>query len=557
MRIVADKQVHPPGMIDFFESSVRINPDGEFFTFIDDDGKEFSYTCWEARLASAALARKLQAAGVRPGETMAIDLPNGPEYVFIMLAAAYVGITMVMLDHGLSESEKLSCMFEIERAGVSVSHKVDSILAAQLMRDVRNLPTDDTGIVTSIYGQSRRNRSIMGEGQDVIDDTVHFAERAAHLFDRDSLAVIMFSGGRREEGDGKRRKLKAVPLTWAQLLDASSVANSCLGAGANRLWQERLPFNSFSASSASRKTETAPSSVWQCVLPIGSIDGLQSVMRSVVGKTPFRLHTGNDAEQVLRDAERNRVTHVAVDDAMLQDLLTVEEWRNDAVPGIPSRLSRYQCVLLTGRTRSPRTVKRAYDLGARVFASYGIPETSGTIAATLIAPDFKGGLQPMDGYEVRIVDQDEEGCGRLALRGPGIFNGYLNSRTAFTVDHMFIADEKASLEGGLIYLQNRSKDMFVSAGQNIYPVEIADVLRHVGGVSGVHVFGVNDSRCGMLPVAIIERSDPTLTPQVVEETTRPWFSTFTVPISIFVFDQLPRNEHGKLDRPAIESIFNS
>ena len=102
MRIVADKQVHPPGMIDFFESSVRINPDGEFFTFIDDDGKEFSYTCWEARLASAALARKLQGAGIRPGETMAIDLPNGPEYVFIMLAAAYGGITMVMTETAIA-----------------------------------------------------------------------------------------------------------------------------------------------------------------------------------------------------------------------------------------------------------------------------------------------------------------------------------------------------------------------------------------------------------------------------------------------------------------------
>lgn len=544
-------------MIDFFESSVRINPDGEFFTFIDDSGEEFAYTYWEARLASAALARRLQAAGVRSGETVAIDLPNGPEYVLLMLAAAYGGLSMVMIEHGLSESEKLSCMFEIERAGVNVSHKIDSILAAQLLRDVRSLPTDDGGIVTSIYGQSRRNRSIMGENQDVIDDTIHFAERAAHLFDRDALAVVMFSGGRQESAEGKRRKLKAVPLTWAQLLDASVVANSCLGAGATRLWQERLPFNSFSASSSARTSEPASASVWQCVLPLGSIDGLQSVMRSVVGKTPFRLHTGADAEQILRDAERNRITHVAVDDSLLQDLLTVEEWRFDAVPGVSSRLSRYQCVLLAGRTRSPRTIKRAYDLGARIFTGYGIPETAGTIASTLITSDFQGGILPMDGYDVRIVDQDEEGCGRLALRGPGVFGGYLNTRTPFTVDHMFIADEKASLEGGQIHLQSRSKDMFVSAGQNIYPVEIADVLRHVGGVSGVHVFGVNDSRCGMLPVAVIERNDPALTPQVVEETTRSWFSTFTVPISIFVFDQLPRTEHGKLDRPAIESIFNS
>lgn len=544
-------------MIDFFESSVRINPDGEFFTFIDDGGQEFAYTYGEARLASAALARRLQASGMRQGDVVAVDLPNGPEFVFLMLACAYGGLSMVMLDHGLSESEKLSRMFEIERAGMQVAHTINPEAAVRLMNDARSLPHEESGIVKSIYGQSRRNRSIMGESQDVVDDTVHFAERAAHLFDRDALAVVVFTGGRQEADGGKRKKLKAVPLTWTQLLEASAVANACLGAGASRLWQERLPFNSFSASNSTRTADAASTSVAQCVLPLGSIDGMQAVVRSVVAKVPFRLHTGNDAEGILRDAERNRITHVAVDDATLQDLLTVEEWRFDAVPGVSSRLSRYQCVLLVGPVRSARTIKRAYDLGARIFTSYGIPETAGTIAASLITPEFQGGIAPMDGYEVRIVDVDEEGCGRLALRGPGVFNGYLNSRTAFTVDHLFITDEKAGLRDGLIFLQNRHKDMFVSAGQNIYPVEIADVLRHVGGVSGVHVFGVNDSRCGMLPVAVIERSDPQLTPQVVEETTRPWFSSFTVPISIFVFDQLPRTEHGKLDRFAIESIFNS
>ena len=544
-------------MIDYFESSVRINPDGEFFTFVADDGTEFSYTYGEARLASAALARKLQASGIRPGETIAIDLPNGPEFIFLMLAATYAGISMVLLEHGLSETEKLSCMFEIERAGINVALKVDEFVAAQMMSDVKQLPTDDSSIVQSIYGQSRRNRSIMGESQDVVDDTVHFAERASHLFDRDSLAVIMFSGGKQESLEGKRKKLKAVPLTWAQLIDASKVACSSLGAGASRLWQERLPFNSFSSSGSTRGHDPASDSVWQCALPIGGIDGLQSVIRSVVGKTPFRLHSGNDAEQIMRDCERNHVTHLAVDDSLLQELLTVEEWRTDALPGVSSRLSRYQCVLFTGSTRIPSTIRRAYDLGARIFMSYGIPETSGTIAASLLTSSYEGGMAVMDGYEVRIADKDEEGVGRLALRGPGVFSGYLNTRTPFTVDHLFVTDEKGACADRRIYLQNRDDNMFVSAGQSIYPVEIADVLRHIGGVSGVHVFGVDDSRCGMLPVAVIERSDPALTPQIVEETTRPWFSSFTVPISIFVFDQLPRTEHGKLDRMAIEQIFNA
>lgn len=161
----------------------------------------------------------------------------------------------------------------------------------------------------------------------------------------------------------------------------------------------------------------------------------------------------------------------------------------------------------------------------------------------------------MEGYELRIVDPDEEGFGRLSVRGPGVFDGYLNTRTAFTVDRFFITDEKAVQHDGYFYVRKRSDNMFVSAGQNIYPAEIADVLRHVAGVSGVHVFGVPDTRCGYLPIAAIERSDPSLTPGAIEQMTRQWFSSITVPISIFVFDQLPRTERGTLDRAAIEAIF--
>lgn len=544
-------------MIDFFESSVRINPDSLFFTFVCSNGEEIPYTYWEARLVSAALARRLHASGIKHGETAIVDLPNGPEFIFVLLAAAYMGVSLVLLDSSRTESEKLSCLFEIERSGMTGLKRIDETWVSQFLRDVRILPEDDSSIVVSVYGQSRRNRAIMGESQDVIDDTVHFAERAAHLFDRESLAVVMFSGGRGRKIAGKRDKLKAVPLTWAQLLDASEVANDSLGTGSGRLWQERLPFNSFSASSSTRGMQAESSAVWQCVLPLGDIDGLQSIIRSVVAKTPFRLYESNDAEIALRDVERGNGTHIALNDEALQDLLTVEEWRNDEIPGIASRLSRYKCVLLSGGARSARTIKRAYDLGARVFASYSLPQTSGPVAISLIAPDFKGGIMPMEAYEVRVVDPDEEGFGRLALRGPGVFSGYLNTRTAFTIDHFFITEEKAALVGGLIYIKSRSENMFVSSGQNIYPVEIADVLRHVSGVAGVHVFGVSDSRCGMLPVAAIERNDPALTPQVIEETTRPWFSSMTVPISIFVFDQLPRTQRGKLDRCAIEAIFNS
>ncbi len=549
-------------MIDYFESSVRIEPDSIFFTFVDNTGEEVAYTYWDARLISAALARRFQAAGMRAGDYVAVSVSNSPELVFIALACAYSGLVMVLIDEALTQSERLSCTLDLERAGHKIACDIDENLAQRLLHDVRHLPDDDAQIIREICANTRRGRSIMGEGQDAIDETVHYAERASHLYDRSTVAVVGFVGAKasRSTSEGETRakgKRKAVPLTWANLLDAAVIANRALAPGQVRTRQERLPFNSANLSNSETISRSDPPVVWQCALPLTSIDGLQCLIRSLVARSPFRLYATDAAEAILRDGEDELVTHIAADETLMQDLLAVEEWRSDVINGVRSRLARYRCVLMVGKI-NPTTVERARSLGVALFASYGQPQTSGVMAASAVSQGFRGALYPMEGYEVRVIDPDEEGFGRLAVRGPGVFDGYLNAQTAFTVDHFFITEAKGALvEDGRVLVKSRFDDMFVSAGQNIYPSEVADVFRHVPGVSGVHVFGVPDSRFGMVPVAAIERSDPALTPQVIENTTHAWFSNTTVPINIFVFDQLPRMQNGKLDRPAIEAVFAS
>lgn len=542
-------------MISFFESSVRINPDVPFLNFACEDGSRLTYTYWQARLISASYARRLQFSGLKPGDCVVIDLPNSPEFVFSIIACAYAGYTMILLDQSLTEAEKITCVLEAERSGIKPMCRIDAVFAESLLGFVRDLPEDDSQIVKSIFDGIRWNRPLMGEEQDVVDDIVHFAERAAHLFDEGSRACILFSGGKSKDGKARSRKIKAVPLSWGNLISASILVNDALGAGSDNFMQERLPFNSFSASTPSLSFDPAVMCAWQCVQSLGSIDGLQTLVRSVIAKAPFFLYGRNSAERILDDADKSGNMFIAVDDEILQDLLTIEEWRADAMLDIKSRLSNYKCVLLTDNDRNPRTLMRAYELGAPMYASHGLVQAAGIIALVRVDSRYSGGVFPLEGYSLEIIDPDEDGFGKLAIQGPGVFPGYPNSQTAFTVDHYFITEERAAYIGGLLYWKSRSEDMFVSAGQNIYPVEIADVLRHVQGVSSVHVFGVKDSKCGMLPIAAIERSIPTLTPDEVADKTRQWFSNITVPISIFVFDQLPRNVKGKLDRAAIEAIF--
>lgn len=542
-------------MISFFESSVRINPDAPFLNFVDEDGSRLVYTYWQARLISASYARRLQVSGIKPGDIVIVDLPNSPEFVFTVIACAYAGITMLLLDQSLSEADKITRILESERAGIRAACRIDEAFAESLLGFVRDLPQDGSQIVKSIFEGTRRSRPVMGEDQDAVDDIVHFAERSSHLFDSSSRACILFSGGKSKNGKGRTRKIKAVPLSWDNLVGASELVNDALGAGSDNFMQERLPFNSFSTSRSSFSFDLSVPCAWQCVQSLGSIDGLQCLVRSVIAKAPFFLYGANFAEPVLNDADAAGNMFVAVNDEILQELLTIEEWRTDVLPDMRSRLASYKCVLLTDNDRNARTLKRAFDLGAPMYASHGMVEASGIVALMRVGSHYAGGVLPLLGCNLEIIDPDEDGFGKLAVQGPGVFSGYLYAQTAFTADYYFITEERAAFMDGLLYWRNRSENMFVSAGQDIYPVEIADVLRHVQGVSSVHVFGVKDSRHGMLPVAAIERSEPTLTSEDVANKTRQWFSNITVPISIFVFDRLPRTVKGSLDRPAIEAIF--
>lgn len=544
-------------MIDCFETGVRIDSSKRLFTFVDRESRVLAYSYWEARLVAASLARKMRSCGLNAGDAVLVDLPNCPEFAFVALACAYGGLPMVLLDPALSEGEKLARRLEVERAGFRVAFRVDCQSARQMLGCVRQMPSDAGDIVRQIHWRPRHGRVTMGEGQDALDDTIHFAERAAHLFDRETSAVVVFADDGKCSEDGACSKARPVLLTWEKLMGAAQASIEFFDVRAVRRSQERLSYNSFSNACSGPTGGAGQSEVasWQCALPLHTITAFQMLVRAVMERSHLTIYEALDPEQLLSDVEHGYATHVALDDAPLQDLMTVEEWRCDVSPGASSRLALYKGVMLVGRTFSAQTVRRALDLQARLFVGYGMPQAAGEVAISRVGVDGGCGLLPLGGYEMCVIDQDEDGRGRLAVRGPGVFDGYLNSRTAFTVDRFFVTEDKALIRDGLVHIHDRDSSMFVSAGQSIYPVEIADVLRHVRGVSGVHVFGVPDSRCGMLPVAAIERRDLGLTPRHVEESTRSRFAGIKVPISIFMFDRLPRTELGKLDRPAIEAFF--
>ena len=385
-------------------------------------------------------------------------------------------------------------------------------------------PRSTRGLGRATSNRAARRRRDETQRQDALEEIIHFAERSAHVFDAKARALIMFTSG-------TTGKPKAVPLAWCQVCRAAEASNAALnspGVG-----------------------------MWQAALPLYHIGGFQVVVRSLLGQVPFILYRRFDAKRLLADAARSHVTHVSVVDKMLQDLLNEDE---------ADTLKGYRCILLGGAASNPHTLGRATAAGARVYASYGMTETSSQIAHAQVTPSFDGGLRLLPGYEARIVDPDAQGFGRLAVKGPGVFEGYLNARAAHTVDGFFLTGDTAALAAGRLYVKERTTDMFVSGGENVYPAEIRDKLVRVPGVAEAYVFGAPDAVWGRRPIAFVERERPAapqrtepVAPQQFAATVRASLSTrlskLYQPRCLFVLDEFPRTGIGKIDRAALQARY--
>lgn len=548
-------------MIGAFESMVRQAPQRTCFTYVDEEGGESSFSCQEVRMMSASVARDLQANGAQPGNAIVVDLPNSPLFVFLILAAAYGGYTLIILNNRLTDSEKRDRLRSIERRpDIAIAAYVSAknaeqmydravalltgeyVLPAHASTRAARAPLFSRGAAVQtdsrpakhlrragLRRESVRRREAVAR-QDAFGQTIHFAEHAAHMFDAGTRAIIMFTSG-------TTGRAKAVPLTWNNLCRSAKISNALLNCRGEGLWQ--------------------------AVLPMYHIGGFQVIVRSVLNGNGFVLYHHFNAAQILEDAERLEVTHISVVDKMLQDMLASA--KADA-------LKRYTCILLGGGAVNYQTLERANTLGARVYASYGMTETSSQIAHTQVTSSFQGGLRLLPGYNARIVDPDEDGFGRLAVKGPGLFESYLNARAAYTVDNYFLTGDIAALYRGFLYIKERTSDMFVSGGENVYPAEITRALLGMPAVTDAYVFGAPDKHWGRRPVAFVElaktkeATEPKGVPVskeqpnfVFAETLRKnleqKLSKLYIPKHLFVLDELPRKSIGKVDREALDLSY--
>lgn len=169
------------------------------------------------------------------------------------------------------------------------------------------------------------------------------------------------------------------------------------------------------------------------------------------------------------------------------------------------------------------------------------------------------------GWEVKIVDEKgnevEKGkVGELVVKGPGVMSCYYRdekaTREVLKDGWLFTGDMAEMDEDGFILLVDRKKDVIISGGENLYPVQIEDFIRNNEAVHDVAVIGIPDKRLGEIAAAIIEvKPGYTLTKEEVDKFCMK-LPRYKRPRAVY-FKDIPRNPTGKIEKNTLRKMFSS
>ena len=199
--------------------------------------------------------------------------------------------------------------------------------------------------------------------------------------------------------------------------------------------------------------------------------------------------------------------------------------------------------------------------------NYGLSESLGPGCVHLGVEnvDHVGAIGvPGYGWECKIIDENGEPVpegevGELAVKGDGVMLEYYKNREASEEvlhDGWLWTGDMAKVEDGFIYLVDRKKDVVISGGETIYPVQIEDFLSTNEKIRDVAVIGLPDERLGEICAAIISLKDgETATEEEINEFCMA-LPRYKRPKKI-IFDKVPRNATGKIEKPALREKYCS
>jgi len=313
----------------------------------------------------------------------------------------------------------------------------------------------------------------------------------------------------------------------------------------------------FNAVNSAMKSEITNRSVGLTFLPLFHVGGLQLYANGMfhTGGTNVLMRTFEplDFLNVLSDAELGISHGFGVPTNFLFASQLEEFARAD--------LSRLVAIGVGGAS-PPLTLLETYaERGVILQNGWGMTETCtlGTLLSKERALDKLGSAgQAVMHTSVRIVDDQGRELsagetGELWIKGPTITPGYWNrpdaNESSFTDGWFHTGDAARMDDEGFVTIVDRYKDMFISGGENVYPVEVENVIYQLDGVAEAAVIGVADDRWGEVGRAyVVTRDGSNLTEEAITGHCRANLARFKVPKSVRFMDELPHNATGKITK---------
>ena len=263
-----------------------------------------------------------------------------------------------------------------------------------------------------------------------------------------------------------------------------------------------------------------PDDRWLCPLPLHHVGGLNVLIRSAINRTAVVLHPRFDADRVRATLEAGEVTLASLVPTMLARLRAAGLRE---APGL-------RAIALGGGPVPAGLLDWAREAGIPVVPVYGMTETCSQVVAG--SPG-----RPLTGVELEIAAD-----GEILVRGPMVARAELGDDGWLHTGDLGRLDE-----AGRLHVLGRLKELIVTGGENVAPLEVEQVLLGHPAVADAGVAGLTDPEWGEAVTAFVVLREP-----AGEQELRAWcrerLEAFKVPKAIHAVDRLPRNAGGKLLR---------
>jgi malonyl-CoA/methylmalonyl-CoA synthetase len=489
------------------------------------DGRRISYA--DMSQLSAQLAAALARRAVAAGDRVVAQVEKSPEAIALYLACLRLGAAFVPLNTAYTLAELEYFLTDAApRIAVVRPADVEKLRAIVVRAGVQQLETLDAGGDGSLIAAARK------------------CVTAPHPLPNPSPGT---GGAERSESAGS---------TLAALLYTSGTTGRSKGAMLSRA---NLASNAQTLAQSWRFTR---SDVLLHALPIFHVHGLFVAINTVLASGASMLFLNRfDAEEVTR----------LLPSATVMMGVPTFYTRLLRQPALTHECARSIRLFVSGSAPLLAETHREFRArtGHAILERYGMSETLMNTSNPYDGERIPGSVGPaLAQVELRITDPEtgavlsEPGAiGMIEVRGPNVFSGYwrMPEKTAaeFRADGYFITGDLGRIDArGYVYIVGRGKDLIISGGYNVYPIEVESELDALPGVLESAVIGLPHPEFGEGVTAIVvAKPGATLDEAALRAALEQRLANFKRPKRLLVVEDLPRNTMGKIQKSVLREQY--